>query len=391
MKMVAKMPAPTGQLLKPLKNKEKTQAIILKRKFPQILFLSLVVIALLAILPDQLAAKESQTVYSGDVLQGKKVISVLEASELSTGLHQHYFQVSLGNQGVPAHVPVIVLKGEKPGPRLLLTAGVHGDELNGIAVIHSLLKKISYRQLSGTIIAVPGLNPSGLAANSRYFVGTTGALARKDLNRLFPGRLTGGGAAERFIGTLWHNLLIRNADFAVDLHTQTTGLEYPLFVFADFNNPAAKRMAYALMPEMIKNDSGEKGTLETTLVSKSVPAVTFEIGAPKLFQPEMIEKAVDGILNLMRMRNMLGGKVVTAAEPPYLGTKFSNIYAETSGASHLKVTLGQEVNKGDLLAISFDAFGNEQKRYFAPEAGRIVSIATDPMREVGALLVRILY
>lgn len=374
-----------------MKNKEKTQAIILKRKFLQIFPLYLVVIALLSISQHQVAAKESQTVYSGDILQGKKVVTVLEASEFPPGVHQLYFQVPLSNQGIPAHIPVIVVKGIKAGPRLLLTAGVHGDELNGIAVIHSLLKKISYQQLSGTIVAVPGLNPSGLAANSRYFVGTTGSLARKDLNRLFPGRLTGGGAAERFIGTLWNNLLIRNTDFAVDLHTQTTGLVYPLFVFADFNNPAVKRMAYALMPEMIKNDSGEKGTLETTLVSKSVPAVTFEIGAPKTFQPGMIMKAVDGILNLMRTRKMLMGEPLKPERAPYLGTKFSNIYAEASGASHLKVALGQEVRKGDLLAITYDAFGVEQQRYFAPEGGRIVSIATDPMREVGSLLVRILH
>jgi predicted deacylase len=285
----------------------------------------------------------------------------------------------------------MVLKGTNPGPRLLLTAAVHGDELNGIAVIHRLLGELSHEDLSGTLIAVPGVNQSGLAANSRYFIGAGGGQPQSDPNRLFPGKLEGGGAAERYIGNLWHKLLSNNADLAVDLHTQTTGLVYPLFVFADMRNQRARRMAYALNPEMIKNDGGEKGTLETTLMENGIPAVTFEIGAPKRFQPGLVAHAVDGLKSLMATEEMLESNEDADTVNPFVGTSFHNVYAENGGPIHIKVTLGQEVQKGDLLALGYNAFGVEIKRYSANRAGRVVSLATDPLREPGALIVRILY
>ena len=315
----------------------------------------------------------------------------MNADALPTGKYTYKFLAGYQSDGQPLYVPVVVIKGLEAGRRMLLTAAVHGDELNGIAVIHALVKELGPEKLRGTIIAVPGLNQTGLVGNSRYYLRSEGGGSPRDLNRLFPGTLSGGGAASRYAGNLWHNLLKGNADIAVDLHTQSTGSDYPLFIFADYRNREIAAMATALMPDMIKRDSGQEGSLETSFVTASIPAVTFEIGGAKRFQQPLIDRAVMGIKNLMVAEGMLAGTVIKPLLPPYVGSSFANIYAEEGGTALMKVSLREAVKKGDLLAIMLDRFGVEKRRYFAPRDGRVVSVASDPLKESGAMLVRLLY
>jgi len=326
-----------------------------------------------------------------DYLLGAAVIDGLDVAALPEGRHRFFFRSTSKANGQATLVPVIVVKGHKPGKKLMLTAAVHGDELNGLAVIYKIAAGLNPTELAGTLIAVPGVNQSGLLGNNRNFLGTGGGGSQDDLNRLFPGKLVGGGPAELYVGALWHGLLRDNADLAVDLHTQTTGSRYPLFVFADFRNGKSRAMAYLLMPDMIKDDVGQKGTLETTFVGGKIPAVTFEIGGPKVFDEDLISRAATGITNLMIAEGMLAGTVIKPLIAPFVGSKYTNIFAKKGGAVHLKVHLGDAVKKGELVAVMLDPFGDEDGRYFAPHNGRVLSVATDPIREPGAMLVRILH
>lgn len=313
------------------------------------------------------------------------MIDRLDIAPLTPGRHHFYFRAGQRATGVPVLVPVIVLKGEKSGRQLLLTAAVHGDELNGIRVIHRLLENINPDALSGTIVAVPGVNQPGMEAHSRYF-GPHGG----DPNRAFPGNRKRGETEAVYVAHLWQHLFLPGTDLAVDLHTQTTGTAYPLFVFADFRNATVRKMAYALMPEVIKNDKGEKGTLETSLLSKGIPAVTFEIGAPKLFQAELIEKAVAGLENMMVKSGLLDGTPRQPDASPIVGTHYSNVTAEEGGLAVVHVALRDRVEKDQLLATVYDPFGVPVRTYHAPHGGWVLAVATDPMRDAGQMLVRIL-
>ncbi|RMB02726.1 succinylglutamate desuccinylase/aspartoacylase family protein [Eilatimonas milleporae] len=327
---------------------------------------------------------------TGDRLLGVPVVSALDLKSLSPGRHLFYVRVGARNTGDPVHVPVIILKGEKPGPKLALAAGIHGDELNGIAVIHRLTARLDTDSLAGILVAVPGINRPGMIANNRHFVGSTGGGFMVDLNRSLPGRTKGGGPAGLYAGTVWKRIFKGRFDLAIDLHTQTRGLEYPLFVFADFDNPQAESLARALMPDIIKKDAGENGTLETTLLASGVPAVTFEIGAPKRFQETLVSRAIAGVENVMRLRGMIAGTVVYAEKQPVIGTHYSNIYTKTGGIAVIHVALLEAVAKGQHVATLYDPFGREIERYTAPHAGAVLALATDPLREPGSMLVRIL-
>ena len=81
----------------------------------------------------------------------------------------------------PMNLPVHVIRGSKDGPRLFISAAIHGDELNGTEIIRRLLKQPALKRLRGTQVAVPIVKVYGLIHHSRYLP------ELRDLNRSFPG------------------------------------------------------------------------------------------------------------------------------------------------------------------------------------------------------------
>ena len=324
-------------------------------------------------------------------LKTAATVETVDIRSLEPGRHHFYFTAGTRAGGTPLLVPVIVVKGFKPGKRLLIVAAIHGDELNGIAVTHDLAEKLDPGALAGSVIMVPGLNQTGIERHSRYFAMSDSGGSQADLNRLMvasKGKFKSGAAT--FASHVWEKLLRPNADLVIDLHTQSRGTTYPLFVFADFRNKAARRMAVDLMPDVIKDDAGEGGTLETSFIRAGVPAVTLEIGAPKVFQDQLVDRSINGIMNVMRRHRMLTGDVEKPTKKPYVGTDAANIVAKRGGLARIDVDLLEKVQKGQVLARVYDPFGQLLDTYTAPHAGMVLAIATDPVREPASLLVRIL-
>ncbi|MEZ4766777.1 MAG: succinylglutamate desuccinylase/aspartoacylase family protein, partial [Calditrichia bacterium] len=90
---------------------------------------------------------------------------------------------------LPTHtvinLPVLVYRAIVPGPTLLLTAGLHGDEINGVETLRRLIKSGLIRPDAGTVVVIPVVNIHGFIQNSRRFPDG------KDLNRSFPGQKDG--------------------------------------------------------------------------------------------------------------------------------------------------------------------------------------------------------
>ncbi len=294
-----------------------------------------------------------------------------------------------GDTAIGQHwlVPVIVIKGARPGPRLLLTAGIHGDELNGIGIIHRLVGMIDPTTLAGTLVAVPGLNPPGLLQNTREFASDDSRSAA-NLNREMPGDPQGNYVAQH-AGLLWQKLLRPNADLAVDLHTQSRGTAYVLYAFA--STAQTQRMAGLMAPDVLKLDRGEDGTVENELTRAGVPAITLELGEPGRFDEAMIARGTAGILNLMRERKMLAGNVVEPPANMVTGNSLAVITAPRGGWATLAAPLGSKVEEGQTIATMADAFGRVTDTLLAPRSGTIASAFTDPRRERGSLIVRIIW
>lgn len=333
----------------------------------------------------------AQTALTGDRIDGTAVIDNLDANDLKSGeVHRFWFRTGDTALGQAWFVPVVVIKGAKAGPRLLLTAGIHGDELNGIAVIHRLARELDPTQLSGTLVMVPGLNTPGLNNSTRSFT-PRGGTGGDNLNRVMPGKnLPGSSLTDIYAHNLWHRLMRPNADRMIDLHTQSRGTAYNLYAFV--SSPQAREIADAIAPDTIRLDPGQRGTVENEMVPDGVPAITLELGAPEAWDEAMISRSYDGILRVMASMKMLPASAAPpATAKPFVANNQVQVRSPMGGWVTLHVRLNDRVTAGQPVASVADAFGRNRTTLTAPVAGQIVSVATDPRSDIGDMVVRIGY
>lgn len=338
-------------------------------------------------------SQQNSTTYTGDIIGGVPVITHLNLDDLESGkIYRFMFQGSNMNIGQHWYVPVMVAKGNKSGKRLLLNTGIHGDELNGSRVIQQLFANLDPTQLNGSIIGVIQAAPNSLFHISRTWYSSTDSGEFTNMNGIFPGHKD-GNSAQIHAYLLWNHLWQNNCDYAIDLHSQSTDTEYPLFVFADYRVAAIKAIAELIPADQIKNDEGEKGTVETTFVEHGIPAITIEIGAARSYQAEYINRTLEGIKNILNHLSIcdypLGRNA--ASYGSFIGNQMHSVKAITGGYAEIKVNLGDTVVQNQEIALQRNAFGDVIHTYLAPVNGRVLSLGTGATREAGGLLVRILY
>lgn len=328
------------------------------------------------------------TQFSDDVIQGHKVIQALDVEDLPSGEHKFWFRIATNALSQWQHLPVLVFKGQRPGKRVMITAGVHGDEYSGVLAAQKTARELVGKALAGTVTIVPGINLSGMLNKSRDFCSPDPDAARTNLNRFFPGSEFGNDA-NRYLHTLWNNLLKPNAELAIDLHTQTSGAAYPLYVFADFRIEDALKMARHINPDVILDDPGESGVLETAWNNVGVPSITVEVGTGRYTDQPLIDRTVNGIINILKYHDVLPGgpeAIASCIE----GAEIVNVRAELGGFFLPQVSILEAVQQGQLVAIQYDGFGDEVQRYTAPSSGTVISHNVEAMRAPGSLLVRMI-
>ncbi|MBZ6382409.1 succinylglutamate desuccinylase/aspartoacylase family protein [Sphingomonas sanguinis] len=357
----------------------------MSRLFP-VLARPLLAVALFAALPTAVMAGEP-----GDRIDGSPVIEKLDVATMPSGKTRLWLRVDDNEIGQGYYVPIIVVKGAQPGPRFLLTAGIHGDELNGIGVIHQLVEGLDPATMKGTLIAMPGLNAPGLRNSTRAFTGGHNG-SGDNLNRLIPRdpHVQGdeGNAAQRYARRLWSRVFTGNTDFAIDLHTQSRGGAYPAYVFVA--TPVAKRIAMMLRPDSVYVNAGIDGAVEDMLNANAIPAVTYELGGAEVFDNAMIARGLRGVRNVMIDRGMLPGKPDIRDPEPFLGNVVTNVDSPRGGWAQLRVKLNQYVKKGDVLAVVTDPFGRTIATLTAPLDARVAGLGTDPRTQPGDMVVRLL-
>src|SRR5689334_8779751 len=120
-------------------------------------------------LPSTQAATSSRgTAFTGDTIDGKKVVSALDINDLEPGKkHLLYFQGVEMPTGQHWYVSVTVAKGAKPGKRGVLTSGVHGDEMSSIRAVQTVMSQLDPAQMSGTVMAVTDVSRPALEGMQR--------------------------------------------------------------------------------------------------------------------------------------------------------------------------------------------------------------------------------
>lgn len=281
----------------------------------------------------------------------------------------------------PLYMPIKVFHGKQAGPCLLVTAAMHGNEINGTEIVNRLLNIAALKRLRGTLVAVPVMNVYGLINRTRYLPGGI------DLDRCFPGSKSGTHAAR--MAYIFTKEIFSKADVWIDLQTGFLNYSNLPQIYTNFDNEKAKSLAEVFNAPVISNTHNEKGMLRTVASKTKKPFLIYQAGEAMRFDEHAIKVGINGILNVMRKLNMLPEK--SAKKETMLKSFFTekNIWvrASTSGISHTKYKLGQHIKKGEALCVIKDPFGaTDDVTIKNPEEGIIVGKNNLPLMHEGEAL-----
>ncbi|WP_028202851.1 M14 family metallopeptidase [Paraburkholderia nodosa] len=334
------------------------------------------------------------TVYTGDVIQGKKVISALDVDDLERGkTHKLYFQGVQMPTGQDWYVSVIVVHGAKPGKRVALISGVHGDEMSPVHTIHSVISQLDPAQMSGTVLAVLDVSRPALEAMERRWPNTALGTGLIDINREWPGNENGASAPSRHAGLLFNRLLRPNTDYAIDFHTGTTGMDLTSFNLVRMELPEPRAMAELFPIKQIFDNPAYPTLLANAFINVGIPAITPEIGSARVFDFDMIPSFVEGTLNVLKRYNIVSGPMGRTGRDvgTFVGNSGHSVMSTHGGFVELLVKLNEKVKAGQKVAIQRNTFGEVVAEYTTEVAGEVTGRRTDATAEPRIPLVMILY
>jgi predicted deacylase len=335
-----------------------------------------------------------RTVYTGDVIQGKKVISALDVNDLERGKkHAFYFEGVQMPTGQHWYVSVLAAVGTKPGKRVVLTSGVHGDEISPVHMIQTVMSQLDPAQMSGTVLAVPDVSSPALEGMGRRWPNAGRGIELIDINREWPGNENGASAPSRHAGLLFNRLLKPNADYALDVHTGATGFAATAFNLARMELPEVRAMAELFPIDQIFDNPAYPTLLANAYINVGIPALTPEIGAARILDLSMIPWFVEGTMNVLKHHGIIAGAMGRTGKDTniFIGNSAHSVLATHGGFVELLVKLNDKVKVGQKIAIQRNAFGEVVAEYTSGLAGEVMARRSDATAEPGNPLIAILY
>jgi uncharacterized protein len=337
--------------------------------------------------------KPQGTVYTGEVIEGKKVVSALDVNDLTPGQkHLLYFQGVQMRTGQHWYVSVTVARGAKPGKRVVLTSGVHGDEMSSVQTVLTVMNQLDPAQMSGTVMAVTDISRPAMEGIQRKWPNSSRSIDLVDMNRVWPGSES-GTAPSRHAALLFNRLLRPNADAAIDFHTGTTGFEVSAFNIGGMDVPEVKAMLELYPVGQIFDNHVYPGVLHNAFMDVGIPAFTPEIGAARVLDLEMISLFVEGTMNVLKHYGILPGPMGRTGKdvPVFIGNSAVPIVATHGGFVEHLVKLNDKVKAGQKVAIQRNAFGEVVAEYTSSVTGEVAGRRSDTASEPGDNLTFILF
>ena len=336
----------------------------------------------------------SATVYTGDTIQGKRVVSALDVNDLEPGQkHLLYFQGVQMPTGQYSYVSVTVAKGAKPGKRVILVSGVHGDEMSSVHTVQTIMNQLDPAEMSGTVMAVTDVSRPAMEGMQRRWPNFGRGNDLIDMNREWPGNENGATAPSRHAGLLFNRLLRPNADAAIDFHTGTTGFDATAFNIGGMDVPEIKAMMELYPVGQIFDNHVYPGVLHNAFIDAGIPAFTPEVGAARILNLEMILLFVEGTMNVLKHHGILVGPMGRTGKDVgvFVGNSALPILASQGGLVEQLVKLNDKVEVGEKVAIQRNSFGEVVAEYTNSVAGEVTGQRSDAMSEPGNPLAFILF
>lgn len=279
-------------------------------------------------------------------------------------------------------LPVYVYRAPEDGPVLLLSGGLHGDEINGVEIIRRMINKEMITPERGTVIAMPLVNIYGFIQNVR------GMPDGKDINRSFPG--VKGGSLARLLAHTLMNEIIPQIDYGIDFHTGgSSRSNYPQ-VRCTLNIDINKKLAKAFAPPVILNSSLIDKSFRKAAHRKGKHILVYETGESMRFDYNGIQEGINGTLRLMKYLEMISD-APEAAHETEIYRKSTWIRAKYAGLFHPKIQLGEHVNKRQVLGHITDPFGQEWFKSISTHNGRVIGLNNTPVVHKGDAILHLSY
>lgn len=275
-----------------------------------------------------------------------------------------------------------VFRSSLPGPTILVLAGVHGDEINGIEIVRRAITEGIFERLTrGAAVVIPLLNVYGFNNFSREVPDG------KDVNRSFPGSLD-GSLASRVARAITKKVL-PHIDYGIDFHTGgQSRFNYPQVRYSA-GDEQSKRLAEAFgAPFLLANRPPAK-SLRKIALKHEKPILTYEGGENQRFDGFSIEQGLMGLKRVLVAQDML-----EASLPPGQSKTFSDstwVRAAKAGLFRWQKNSGHAVQKGEPIGVINDPYGMDEIPILSPRNGYIIGHNNAPVVSTGDALFHIAY
>ena len=283
--------------------------------------------------------------------------------------------------GASVEVPLALVHGARPGPRVAITAGIHGAEYVSIAALREVVLALDPADVRGSIVAVLTASPAAFAARSIY----VNPLDGRNLNRCFPGDAA-GSPTERLARWLTDHV-IAGSDAFLDMHCGDMNEALVSFTGIEDTGDAAVDArsreladAYGLRYLLI---GPSPGTTTTAAAGARDPGRAGRGGRPGPLARRGRGAPCGRAAALAPGRRGAGGRARCAA-PRDGGPADRGVDArDRDGLLAPAVAVGQRVTAGTVVGEVRDAFGSVLERPAAPIDGVVIFLVTSLAMNAG--------
>lgn len=296
---------------------------------------------------------QKMTMLGQDILPGKALQLNLEVAHLHTR--------------TPIQVPVLVERAKEDGPTILVMAGLHGDELNGIEIVRRFLRKKLNKPTKGTIICLPIFNIFGFLNLQRELPDG------RDLNRSFPGS-SNGSLASQFAFHFMKEIA-PHCDYIIDFHTGATQRNNFPQIRCECTDQQSVALAKIFNPPFILHSNLIAKTLRESIVKRNKMMLLFEGGKSNNIEENVVEEGLNGLKRVISHLGMRNYKIDISKDrlPIFIGQS-KWMRAPSSGMFQCFVANGTAVQKGEILALVTDPYGKYEKKIKASQTGYVICI-----------------
>ncbi len=300
----------------------------------------------------------------------------------------HWVEERISTSDGEIGVTVQVLRSPRPGLKVLVLGGVHGNEVGGTLAAARLTSSIGVLR-SGSVAVVPVAHEAAHHAFSR-----TGPADGENLARCFPGQPD--GTPTQRLAALLGERLIRSADVLVDLHTSSPDADMPFFAggLDDGSEIATRGTELA-----VAFGAGIVWTHPTVGVGRTL-SLAQELGIPALYvesprggvlDRRYLTAYVDGVKRVLAKLGLLDMDMPTV-DPPRLwlhddGDTDAFVATPVDGWFLSEVDLLDAVTAGQTVGRVVDRHGTSLHEVVASSDGVVVTLRTTAPVTVGTPLI----